>query len=232
MIATVIQGKTYAEILSLLDDPWVELAEIRLDLCPLSDAEIEDLFSNTDTPLIATCRANWGVAVAAEGGASKTAENASALSPEVAAGANSALSASGISPAEAERRMTIAIQAGARYADLEIEAEAGWSKRFRDLCHDYGVEIIRSWHDFSGTPSPDYLRQIQARCYRYGADIAKIVTTASCPADCETVLSLYSNAGTCRPVARQVPRMLLAARRRTRGVLHRRRAARHWNRAA
>lgn len=232
MIATVIQGKTYAEILSLLDDPWVELAEIRLDLCPLSDSEIEDLFANTDTPLIATCRADWGVAAAAEGaaghvageaacmgsadeaagvrnqnrpkmqhppvktegGASKSPENATALSPEVAAGANSALSASGISPAEAERRMTIAIQAGARYADLEIEAEAGWSKRFRDLCHDYGVEIIRSWHDFSGTPSPDYLRQIQARCYRYGADIAKIVTTASCPADCEAVLSLYGEA--------------------------------------
>ena len=232
MIATVIQGKTYAEILSLLDDPWVELAEIRLDLCPLSDAEIEDLFSNTDTPLIATCRANWnggeaveGAAghvageasgmgsadeaagvrnqnrpkmqhppVKIEGGASKSPKNATALSPEEATGANSALSASGISPAEAERRMTIAIQAGARYADLEIEAEAGWSKRFRDLCHDYGVEIIRSWHDFSGTPSPDYLRQIQARCYRYGADIAKIVTTASTLADCEAVLSLYGEA--------------------------------------
>ena len=250
MIATVIQGKTYAEILSLLDDPWVELAEIRLDLCPLSDAEIEDLFSNTDTPLIATCRANWNGGEAAEGAAghvaveaagmgsadeaagpvawgtagtgsadeaagvrnqnppkmqhppvkiegdaSKSPENATALSPEVAAGANSALSASGISPAEAERRMTIAIQAGARYADLEIEAEAGWSKRFRDLCHDYGVEIIRSWHDFAGTPSPDYLRQIQARCYRYGADIAKIVTTACRPADCDAVLSLYMGSG-------------------------------------
>ena len=156
MIATVIQGKTYAEILSLLDDPWVELAEIRLDLCPLSDSEIEDLFANTDTPLIATCRT--GQQVSAE---------------------------------EAERRMTLAIQSGARFADLEIEAEAGWSKRFRDLCHEYGVEIIRSWHDFGGTPPPEYLRQIQARCYRYGADIAKIVTTANSPADCEAVLSLY-----------------------------------------
>ena len=233
MIATVIQGKTYAEILSLLDDPWVELAEIRLDFCPLSDAEIEDLFSNTDTPLIATCRADWGWGDAAEGaaghvageaagmgsadeaarvrnqncpkmqhppvkiegGASKSPENATALSPEVAAGANSALSASGISPAEAERRMTLAIQAGARYADLEIEAEAGWSKRFRDLCHDFGVEIIRSWHDFTGTPYLDYLRQIQARCYRYGADIAKIVTTACGPADCDAILSLYMGSG-------------------------------------
>ena len=218
MIATVIQGKTYAEILSLLDDPWVELAEIRLDLCPLSDSEIEDLFANTDTPLIATCRADWGAEITSSGeiagvrnqnqpkmlhppvknewGASKSAKNASALSTTSSSVVNSTLSTSGISPAalspaEAERRLTIAIQAGARFADLEIEAEAGWSKRFRDLCHEYGVEIIRSWHDFSGTPSANYLRQIQARCYRYGADIAKIVTTANSPADCEAVLSLY-----------------------------------------
>ena len=27
-----------------------------LDRCDLSDEEIEDLFANTDTPLIATCR--------------------------------------------------------------------------------------------------------------------------------------------------------------------------------
>ena len=199
MIATVIQGKTYAEILSLLDDPWVELAEIRLDLCPLSDSEIEDLFANTDTPLIATCRANWSTAVdAGEATASDPVRSSAAHPSQAGAWAPPSNDAEGgtplggsTSPAEAERRLTIAIQTGARYADLEIEAEAGWSKRFRDLCHEYGVEIIRSWHDFSGTPSPEYLRQIQARCYRYGADIAKIVTAANSPADCEAVLSLY-----------------------------------------
>ena len=158
MIATVIQGKTYEEILALLDDPWIELAEIRLDLCELSDDEIEDLFANTDTPLIATYRADRG-----------------------------------ITPAEAERRMTLAIRAGARFADLELEADAGWSKRFRDLCHECGTEIIRSWHDFSATPSPEFLQQVLARCYRYGADIAKIVTTATCPEDCAKVLSLYES---------------------------------------
>ena len=206
MIATVIQGKTYAEILSLLDDPWVELAEIRLDLCPLSDAEIEDLFSNTDTPLIATCRADWGGGDAAEGAAPEGRNTRGSeaggpprrdggVSPKGELPKGQQPAAPKVSPEEAERRLTLAIKAGARYADLEIEAEAGWSKRFRDLCHDYGVEIIRSWHDFAGTPSPDYLRQIQARCYRYGADIAKIVTTASCSADCDAVLSLYGETG-------------------------------------
>ena len=31
MICTSIQNKTYDEILALLDDPWIEMAEIRLD---------------------------------------------------------------------------------------------------------------------------------------------------------------------------------------------------------
>ena len=58
MICTSLQNKTYAEILEILGDPTVEMAEIRLDLCPLSDGEIEELFSESDTPLIATCRAD------------------------------------------------------------------------------------------------------------------------------------------------------------------------------
>ena len=56
MICTSLQNKTYGEILSILEDPAVEMAEIRLDRCPLSDEEIEALFADSDTPLIATCR--------------------------------------------------------------------------------------------------------------------------------------------------------------------------------
>lgn len=157
MICTCIQGKSYSEILGILDDPWVEMAEIRLDLCELSDEETDDLFGNTDTPLIATCRI------------------------------------SSVGAAEAERRLGLAIRAGARFADLELEADAGFSKRFRSLCEESGTEIIRSFHDFEGTPDLEYLRQVQARCYRYGADIAKIAVNCKTKADALTVMSLYDN---------------------------------------
>lgn len=56
MICTSIQRKTLSEILEILQDPYVEMAEIRLDLCPLSDEDITEVFSATDKPLIATCR--------------------------------------------------------------------------------------------------------------------------------------------------------------------------------
>lgn len=159
MICTTIQNKTFDEILALLDDPWIEMAEIRLDRCDLSDEEIEDLFANTDTPLIATCRI-------------------------VEVGAK-----------EAERRLGVAIRAGARFADLEVEADAGFSKRFRSACEECGTEIIRSFHDFSGTPDLEYLQQLRDRCYRYGADIAKIVVTAHSAADASRVLALYGEGG-------------------------------------
>ena len=54
MICVSIQNKEYQEILRILET--VEMAEIRLDRCALEDEEIEQLFSDSDVPLIATCR--------------------------------------------------------------------------------------------------------------------------------------------------------------------------------
>ena len=54
MICVSIQNKDYQEILEILKT--VEMAEIRLDRCALEDEEIEQLFADSDVPLIATCR--------------------------------------------------------------------------------------------------------------------------------------------------------------------------------
>ena len=157
MICTSLQNKTYGQILEILEDPTVEMAEIRLDLCPLSDEEIEELFSESDTPLIATCRAD------------------ACASPE-----------------EAARRLRLAIEAGARFADLEIEAPAQVSKDFQHLCRKNGTEIIRSYHNFEETPDIEILEMALARCFRYGADIAKVVTTCHSAEDAARIESLYS----------------------------------------
>ena len=45
MICTTIQNRGLEEIFSLLDDPELEMAEIRLDRCPLDLGEIDTLFS-------------------------------------------------------------------------------------------------------------------------------------------------------------------------------------------
>ena len=157
MICTSLQNKTYEEILTILEDPAVEMAEIRLDRCPLSDEQIEALFADSDTPLIATCRI--------------------AESP---------------SEQEAERRLRLAIEAGARFADLEIEAPAQVSKNFQHLCRKRGTEIIRSYHNYEQTPDDEGLQMALARCFRYGADVAKIVTACHSPEDAARLEALYS----------------------------------------
>lgn len=149
MICVSIQNKTYKEILDILDNPQVEMAEIRLDLCDLTDEEIRELFGGSDTPLIATCRGNAD-------------------------------------------RLAVAIEAGARFADLEIEAPAGKSRFIQKLCKECGTELIRSFHDFEGTPEDEVLQMALARCFRYGAEIAKIVTTCKNAKDARRIESLYS----------------------------------------
>ena len=142
MICTCIQNKDLDGILEILENKHTEMAEIRLDRCRLSDDEIRELFSETDTPLIATCR---------------IAE---------------------CSPDEADRKLCLAIESGARYADLELDAPVNVSKHIQSVCRKFGTELIRSYHNADSTPDGEMLSQILERCYRYGADIAKIATHA------------------------------------------------------
>lgn len=154
MICVSLQNKTLDEIYSILQDPYVEMAEIRLDLCNLDMSEIEELFSTSEKALIATCRGSYSQ--------------------------------------QDVDKLTLAVESGARYVDIDLDAPAPVSKLFQKLCREGGTELIRSYHDFSATPDQAFLETIAARALRYGADIVKIVTTASCPEDTLKVLSLYN----------------------------------------
>lgn len=156
MICTSIQNKELIPILDVLESGKVEMAEIRLDRCPLEDEDIETLFSSSDVPLVATCR----------------------LQEEEAA------------PALLE----MAIRAGAKYVDLEMEAPAAVGRRIREACREWGSVLIRSYHDFSGTPPLATLRSLLERARAYGGEVVKIVTTATCEADNETIKALYKEA--------------------------------------
>ena len=167
MICTSLQNKSFDEIVGLLESGEVEMAEIRLDRSPLSIEEIRELFSFSDVPLIATCR----IEELMRGISRREAE---ALS---------------------EERLVAAIEAGAKYADLEIEAPAPMGKRIRRACSEFGTILIRSSHDFRGTPPEATLRSIYDRCRSFGGEVAKIVVSAASWADCERVLDLYRYAG-------------------------------------
>ena len=171
MICTSIQNRTLEQIYDALDQ--CEMAEIRLDRCALSPKDIEELFTS-DVPLVATCRI------------SETAVNEPSLQdlPEQ----SREIKAMQI----AEKKLLKAIEAGARYVDVEIEAQKQMSKRVRSAAHENGTVFIRSYHDFVGTDSLEALKAVVEKCVYHGADMVKIVTMAHSQADVDKVMALYS----------------------------------------
>ena len=172
MICTTIQNKNLEQILEALEG--CEMAEIRLDRCDLSLREIEECFTS-DVPLVATCRI-------ADLIASEPSLQDEGLTPQ-----SKEIKAAQI----AEKRLCKAIEAGARYVDVEIEAPKQMSKRVRSVAHENGTVFIRSFHDFEGTDSLEALKAVVEKCCYHGADIVKVVTTAHCQEDVDRVLSLY-----------------------------------------
>ena len=170
MICTTIQNRNYEQVLAALEE--CEMAEIRLDRCELTAKETDELFTS-DVPLVATCRIN------------EIASNEASLqdlTPQ-----SREIKAMQI----AEKRLIRAIEAGARYVDVELEAQKQMSKRVRQAAHENGTIFIRSYHDFEGTDSLEALKAIVEKCVYHGADIVKIVTTAHSEADVEKVMALY-----------------------------------------
>ena len=170
MICVTIQNRSLEEILNLLDHnvPAIQMAEIRLDRCPLDEDEISELFSSSDTPLIATCR------VAGDGNGSWE---------------------------QAEAKLQAAIEAGAAFIDVEIEAPKEMGKRLRRSCSEFGTRMIRSCHFFDGTPSLEVLRETAERCRKFGGEIIKIAVSAGSEDDANRVLSLYDEFDEGRLVA-------------------------------
>lgn len=170
MICTTIQNKTAEQILEALEH--CEMAEIRLDRCELSARDTENVFTS-DVPLVATCRI------------SEVAQNEPALQGLTD-------SAREIKAMQiAEKRLVRAIEAGARYVDVEIEAQKQMSKRVRGAAHENGTVFIRSYHDFEGTDSFESLKAMVEKCRYHGADIVKLVTTAHSSEDVAKVMALY-----------------------------------------
>ncbi len=153
MICTSIRDKNLEQIAQALKG--LEMAEIRLDLCPLDDEDIEELFSCSDVPLIATCR---------------------------------------IADPNAERKLRVAIEAGAKYVDLEMEAPPWMGRSIRQACRQWGTVLIRSYHDFKGTPPFGSLLSTLEKARNFGGEIVKIATTALSKADVDNVLRLYQEA--------------------------------------
>ncbi len=156
MICVSLNNKTLDEIYSILDDPFVEIAEVRLDLCPLTDPEIQELVESCEKPLIISFppseKSGWTMIF---------------------------------------QKLKTAIEAGVDFVDLDLSAPVQISKDIQALCGENGTRLIRSFHDFNKTPDIIFLTHTILRCFRYGADIAKIACHAGSIQDADRLISLY-----------------------------------------
>ena len=94
---------------------------------------------------------------------------------------------------EAARKLSAAIIAGADYVDIPLTSPDPSRKWLISLALNHGCKVILSYHDYTDTDDTEVLleKAAQARCE--GADIIKIVTTATCREDISRVLSLYDH---------------------------------------
>ncbi len=87
-----------------------------------------------------------------------------------------------------------AIEAGARYVDMELGCDIVLQTQILTTARQNGTRVIVSNHDFHLTPSTDTLETTLKRMQESGAGIGKIVTTAQSPADTLRVLNIQQKA--------------------------------------
>lgn len=123
-------------------------------------AELERLFTARRTPVIVTNRSRQ------EGG--------------------------GFTGTEAERvaRLTEAVRLGADYVDIEAATDPALKAGLKAAIVGTSAKLIVSWHDFSGTPPPEFLKAKLEECMADDPAIVKIVTHADDASDCLRVLEL------------------------------------------
>jgi 3-dehydroquinate dehydratase-1 len=96
-----------------------------------------------------------------------------------------------------KRKMALltAVEAGAAYVDIEIEAGAEYKKEIVQTARQHECQVILSYHNYENTPSKKHLETIIEQCFSQGADIAKIACQVHSEADSARILSLYDYPG-------------------------------------
>ena len=142
----------------------LDFAEVRIDSMNVSIEDVRRIFSN-HARLIATF-----MPVSSDGMSRRTAD------------------------ADTRRKFLIAaIESGAKYVDVEIQADGDFRKEIVERAKSKNCKVIISFHDFNATPEKEKLVEIAALCFNEGADIAKIACKVNAERDNRRLLGLLNN---------------------------------------
>ncbi|MCP4214991.1 MAG: type I 3-dehydroquinate dehydratase [bacterium] len=162
MICVSMTGIDFDECRTLLKE--INMAEIRLDLLDFTIDQVRELFA-LPNQLVATYRP-------ANGDTEKAGKKP-------------------ISEAERQAVLEAAVEAGATYVDVELEAAPDFKKALADACSRTKCKLIISYHNFDETPSRKKLSAIVSQCFAEGATLAKVACQVNRTSDGARLLSLY-----------------------------------------
>lgn len=92
---------------------------------------------------------------------------------------------------ERSKQLKIAMEAGASYVDIELEAPDNYKKELIKTAKENKCKIIISYHNYEKTPLIEELKQVLSWCFDSGADIAKIACLSNSQAENARLISLY-----------------------------------------
>ncbi len=89
--------------------------------------------------------------------------------------------------------LQVAINAGAKYVDIEIEADKSYKEELVNCAELNDCKVIISYHNYDETPDKQELDKIVEDCFKDKAYIAKIACMANSTKDAARILSLYDS---------------------------------------
>ncbi len=96
----------------------------------------------------------------------------------------------GIRDEERRRILGVALQAGAKYVDIEVEADSEHREALLAAARAASAKVIISYHNFQETPAPEVLKRTLLQGKHLGADIVKTATNVQSQQDAISLLQL------------------------------------------
>lgn len=97
----------------------------------------------------------------------------------------------GLTPKQQTLNLQVAIENGAEWVDVEIEADEDYRQNIVRYARKYGCKVIVSYHNYTETPTYSELMQIADLAHSMGADLVKLACQCNGQNDVLNLLNLY-----------------------------------------